>query len=971
MTRYSEIARSIRRVLAVGAVTVASGVVAVHAQEQTQASSEQTLQTVVVTGSMIKRSDFETPSPVQVMTAEDLQQSGYTSVSDVLRNLSANGQGTLSQSFNGAFAGGASGVALRGLTVGATLTLIDGERMVAYPLSDDGERSFVDVSSIPFFAVERVDVLKDGASAEYGSDAIAGVVNVILKKNFSGAQFTADAGTTSHHDGTTEHLAGIWGVGDLGSDGYNAYLSAEYRHQDNIVIGARSGTWTQLNWIPQGGGNVTPGAGSLPTALVPWPLSPGGYIVGPNSTSYQNSTFLPGSNCNPTKMAADQCTYQNSREQIQPQTGNLNLLGRITKNLGGDWQAIVTGSLFRSEAEQVGAYNNTGTPSSPIADISYGYGLNPSATVYSITVPANYPGNPYGVRSPVVDTLTELGQTVTQFVTNTSRLFVNFKGTAAGWDTDLQMGEMYAKTTQKYQAALNPVALQTALNNDYILGSGGPEAAAIAPPFDSSMSNSLQTIDLRGTHELFSLPGGPLSLGLGVGANHRYLNATQSPIGAEGIQTVNAAYAVGSINNESAYAEVVAPVVKGLEVDAAGRFDNYSGTGSATTPKFGVKYSPFNALTFRGTWGKGFRAPNPAENGSAAAAFIFNSGSDGSLCPSGGGGPGGTGAVQNTPQVGDFPAYCNFVPVGLQTTNAALQPEKSTNYTFGFIFAPVDQLNISVDYWDVKINQDIIGPFATGALPINITPTAVRSGPTTGSQIQLVGGVPTLVPNVAIPEGIPLYTGFPFVNASSTNTNGIDLDLNSHLDIGAAGRLTARLNYSHTIVWDISGCGTADSTGTYQCITEHLAGTHGPTAISGDTGNPKDRAVLTLGWDKGPFNLTASINYVGSYSVTDPSAGVNTCAEGLEGGLGGLRFVNGVIPTQYCTVAHFTDVDLYAQYAFTDKFSIHGSVLNLFNTPPPVDLQTYGAAGGLAYNPAMAQAGAVGAFFNIGATYTF
>jgi iron complex outermembrane receptor protein len=128
-------------------------------------------QRVVVTGSLIARTDKETASPVQVLTAADLKQSGYTSVSDVLRDITANGSGTLSQSFNGSFASGASGVSLRGLSVGATLVLIDGHRMAPYPLSDDGQRPFVDISNIPFDAVDHIDILKDGASSTYGSRA--------------------------------------------------------------------------------------------------------------------------------------------------------------------------------------------------------------------------------------------------------------------------------------------------------------------------------------------------------------------------------------------------------------------------------------------------------------------------------------------------------------------------------------------------------------------------------------------------------------------------------------------------------------------------------------------------------------------------------------------------------------------------------------------------------------------------------
>jgi iron complex outermembrane receptor protein len=130
----------------------------------------------MVTGSLIKRTDTETPSPVQVITAQDLKDSGYTNVSDVLRNLSANGSGTFNQGFGQAFAAGATGIALRRLSAGDTLTLIDCERMVNYPLSDDGERSFVAVSAIQSNAVDTIEVLEDGASALYGADAMAGVV---------------------------------------------------------------------------------------------------------------------------------------------------------------------------------------------------------------------------------------------------------------------------------------------------------------------------------------------------------------------------------------------------------------------------------------------------------------------------------------------------------------------------------------------------------------------------------------------------------------------------------------------------------------------------------------------------------------------------------------------------------------------------------------------------------------------------
>jgi len=223
-------------------------------------SDTASLQEVVVTGSHLMRTDTETPSPVQVITAEEIHESGYTSTQQVLNALTANGQGTLSQSFSLAFASGAAGIALRGLNVGNTLVLIDGHRTAPYPIGDDGERPFVDTSNLPFDAIERIEVLKDGASAIYGSDAIAGVVNIILKKSFQGAEVTADGGISSHGDGSTYHFSGIWGMGDLDNDHHNFYLSAEARRQNSINVNDRGGLYAQTDFSGTGGENQNPGA---------------------------------------------------------------------------------------------------------------------------------------------------------------------------------------------------------------------------------------------------------------------------------------------------------------------------------------------------------------------------------------------------------------------------------------------------------------------------------------------------------------------------------------------------------------------------------------------------------------------------------------------------------------------------------------------------------------------------------------
>jgi iron complex outermembrane recepter protein len=883
-----------------------------------------------------------------VLTAEDLKDSGFTSISDVLRNLSANGQGTLTQTNPFSFAGGGSGVALRGLTVGATLTLIDGERMVAYPLTDDGQRSFVDVSSIPFSVVERVEVLKDGASAEYGSDAIAGVVNVIIKKTFTGFQFNAEGGETGKHDGATEHIDGIAGIGDLANDGYNAFISVEWRHQDEIYLDNRHGLWTNLNWAPYGGVNLTPGAGSAyASQAVLYPASLTGILVNPNTYNLDGSEIYLHNACTDARLYADQCTYIDNRLEVQPQTGNLNILGRLTKNLAGNWQAIVTASLFRSEAEQVGTHFSLNPDTSP--NVALGPGIVPTAideNLFPITVPTNYPGNTFGQPAPLIYNFPELGQSTAQFVTDTYRLFTDFKGAWAGWDIDATAGAMYAAVTSRTSAELNFAALQNALNSGYILGSASGESL-FAPIEEVKDTNALQDIDVRGTRTLTELPGGPLSLGAGVGYNHRYLYSLAPPTVADGEQFGSPAYALGSTTNYAAYTELVAPVVRGLELDGAVRWDHYNSYGGSVTPKFGVKYSPIREIAFRATYGQGFRAPNPAEAGTAGSLYSTGVYPDPILCKQ-------NSLGQNLP--GSFPATCNEAPTGLQTTNPALKPEKSTNYTIGVIATPIEPVKISLDYWDIKVKQDIVS--ASELVDLGV--------PAQSLQFQTVRGPQVIAPevqpngtlaNALTPVGLILYQLFPYVNATQTEVNGIDVDFENHLDFGNVGKVTITLNYSHMFHYYLTA-----PTG----VTSDLAGTHGPTGVSGDTGNPQDRAVLNLDWERGPWDVSASVNYVGAFSLTDPSIQIYTCSDSILNSGKWINPYNG--PSSFCKVDRFTDVNLYGEYTFSDHFKLHASILNALDRPPPLDMQTYGSAGN--YSNAFHDAGAIGRFFSVGFTYT-
>jgi iron complex outermembrane receptor protein len=285
----------------------------------------------------------------------------------------------------------------------------------------------------------------------------------------------------------------------------------------------------------------------------------------------------------------------------------------------------------------------------------------------------------------------------------------------------------------------------------------------------------------------------------------------------------------------------------------------------------------------------------------------------------------------------------------------------TTDYTFGFIFEPAKAFSVAADYYDIKVDRDIISAFEAGGLGINAT-TIVRGAPALLPFVNPDGSVS----DKETPVGLPVYQAFPYINASQTNTNGIDVDFKAQFDLGNAGHLAAELNYTHTLSYQLSALG----------VSYQLAGTHGPSGISGDTGNPKDHAVFSLTWSRGPVSLSGTINYIGSFSVIDPSSGQGTCALALEarfpGQYGGNSFPSGnTFSNSLCTVGSFTDVDFYGRYDFTDKFSVHLSILNALNAPPPLDAVTYGGGGGAAYDAALEQAGAVGRYFTVGATYKF
>jgi len=914
----------------------------------------QMLSPVVVTGSYLPRTDTETPSSVQIITAEDLRKSGYTTVAEVLQHITANGQGTLSQGFAAAFAAGATGISLRGLKTSATLVLIDGHRMAPYSLYDDGHTAFVDVSMLPFDAVERIEILKDGASAVYGSDAIAGVVNIILRKHFDGTRLSADAGSTTQGGGTTTHASVIRGFGDYYSDGYNGYVNLEFRRQGDITYAQRAGTgeWQNLDWTALGGVNKTLGM-ITPQNPTPATLSP--YLTNPNvpfSGAPNSSYFYPGACGSYAKLAAGGCAYQNPHAELQPAMKNVNLLASVTKQLADGWKLDLKASLFARQTEQYPTLPNTGGLLAYPSSFTPLIGTNGPAptlvgtTIPAITVPANYPGNPFGVPAVVHGIVPRAPIANTQLDSLATRIAVDLSGKAGQWDIDTSVGHSRITTKQAMYGNVSATALNAALNRPVNpLKINGPisveDMATIFPTAVADVSSELDFVEFHLSRAIAPLPGGDLKLGIGASYTTNTLDAPAPYLVGAGLVSSNDngnfTFAYGSQTTSALYAELVAPVLKTLELDGSLRYDHVSGYDNLT-PKFGFKWAPNTKFALRGTLGREFRAPNQTETNNSGQVYQTLTINDPVLCP------GGIPANGKIAQ-GSVVNACSTQPLVLVQGSPKLVPEKSTAATLGVILEPVKGWSTMFDFYRINVDKQVF-------------PGAPSDTPVRGSPVQTLcadgnGGTITCPPAV----GPIVYYPSQFINANSVRTSGVDIDTRYTFRLGAYGSLTTGLQWSHMFSYVL----TVDG------VPYQLAGTHGPFIIGADTGNPKDKIQLTLGWEKGAWTVTSIFNWMSGFDLTDPSYGLTDCATGASAN---GWFPGNPPPSRYCRVKPFLETDLSVRYKVSKNLTLHSSVINLFNQSPPVDLNSW-SGGQLPFNPSMHLPGAIGRFIAVGATYNF
>ncbi len=922
---------------------------------ESKAKAPVELDTIVVTGSYIKRTDAETPSPVQFISSEEILKSGKQTVSDVIRGISADNSGSLTQNFSGALAGGASGVSLRGLTVDATLVLVDGHRMAPYPLFDDGQRPFVDLSSLPLAIVDHVEVLKDGASSIYGSDAIAGVVNVILKKDYQGFEVNTNLGGSYRADGLSQRLSLLYGTGDLQNDGHNVYFNMEYRHSASINQLNRPSYLSNSNLTQYGGpdkrggvilqdapanntftevGQVAPLNGYLPGATPPaagWFTLPGckpGNVVAadPNNGIYGGCAWNP-----------------NGYNKIQPRTAGFALSGRYTQKLSDGWTNTLMVSFFDSQSEQ---YKQSDAYSTGPTTVPYTWAgskgtvvdqTDPSTT--GILLPSTSLDNPFNPQSPYfaaarsyygasfnnyigqpalyAAALTDFPAQVTKFDTQVIRVVDDVNGTIGAWSVNGSLGYIRDATHENFNGFIRNSALAAALaNGTYRVGANAylnsPALyAQLAPQTNTTATSELSYASINGTRELMPLPGG--SLGVAMGADVRYLKMANpgQPYGPQGdIIGDGSAFAFGSQTVQAAFVELSAPVLKNFELSAAGRVDRYNQFGSSFTPKFGAKWTILPQLALRGTFARGFRAPSIAEGGNSGTGTATLAPLDAARC-----------------SYTNKPSDCGQGFAAVQSSgNPNLKSEKSKSYTLGLVAEPIKRVSLTFDYFNIRRDNEIV------SLPLD------QSVPVRGVQ----------QPGTSYPGPI-LYYPTPYVNAAYSTTSGLDAALHTEFSLGDLGKLSTALSGTYLLQSEQTFIDPLAGNATYS-----YAGTVGPTVVGGAVGTPRSRGTFTIDWTRGPVSVGTTVNYRSQMRGVDESNGPG-CIQ--------LSATN-----PHCYVASFTYMDMYAQWFQNDHLQYNLTVSNVTNRLPPLDTATYG---GTNYNPSLDQAGAVGRFYELGLRYKY
>lgn len=842
--------------------------------------AQQQLDRVEITGSLLRRVDAETALPVTIIRSEDLIKQGITTAEQAVGRIAAN-QSTLGQSQSvGASTGGKSEADLRGLGGGGnkTLVLLNGRRLSNSPIS--GVEGSVDLNAIPLNSIDRIEILRDGASAIYGTDAIGGVINFILRRDYTGIEVAAEYQKPEESGGGDERRFTILGgFGSLDKDRFNVLASLDYRKQHVLLAADRKFART----------------GILGT-------SRDDILAGTSGTSFPGDVngFEPSApNCQPPRSVPVQnsagTAFGSCRYDF---TGDIDIIPeneQITGLLRGSLQL---GPNHLLSAEYLRAKNTNLSRVAPAPTSNLILATSPFFPAGAPTIDiGDDPANP--VLGGVVNwRQVPAGKRTGESEATNERWLVELKGGTAGWDYQAGLGRSTNKTTD---SVIGGYTDDDAIQNGIFAGlinPFGPQTAAGQAAISAAVLNA-QTISAKGTvdfidgrvsKDLFQLPAGPLALALG--AEHRkeeYNYVAEEVTRVAPSLGIDPDSDVGGKRNVTAiFAELNIPIIKNLDATASVRYDKYSDFGSTTNPKFAVRYQPIPQLLLRGSYGTGFRAPTLYEiYQPASLTFTSDNYDDPLLCPGGNAVPGASEGVVCGQQV--LQRTSGPASIGLSPT--ALQPEESKGFTFGVVVEPVQAVSIGVDLWWIRIENQI------GGLPeqaIFGNPTKYASRFTRCSQLtpERRDAIDTCL---NFPNFDPIaFIDVPNENLGDLNTNGVDLNIQMRFPTTPYGRFGVTLDGTYVDKYEYQrekGGEFIQNVGRYADASPIFRWQH----------------ILALNYSIGPWSAVLAHKYKAGYTDQDP---VNQ-------------------------VGSYSTFDLIGTWTGVKGLTVTAGIRNLFDEDPP------------------------------------